>query len=241
MRIIGWLIIFFSAHSFAETISIAAEDAWPPFSGVTGNGYSRRLAEAAFAVSGISLDIQAVPYVRALNMTRGGVVNGCWNVTRQPSTEADFIFGEIPLFQATASYFYKAGEVRDFQRPDDIPDGTRVAVMNGYEYGEEFEQNKNRYKLVEVSKQSQMLALLLKERVDVAIMFDHVFEYLKVTEYLGDDKFEKGYSNHISNIYIAFSRQNNNSEKYARLLDEGLLRLKESGEYDRIMNSAPVI
>ncbi|MBL36283.1 MAG: ABC transporter substrate-binding protein [Oceanospirillaceae bacterium] len=241
MRWWALLTFLFSVQLFAETLDVAAEDAWPPFSDASGNGYSRQLAEAAFKLSGITLNVQTVPYARALNMTKGGSVDACWNVTRQPSTEVDYIFGSVPLFQAAASYFYKRGQARDFHRPEDIPDGTRVAVINGYEYGQEFEHNKKRFKLIEVSKQTQMLALLLNDRVDVAIMFDHVYDYIMSSQFLDKSAYEKGYTNHISDIYIAFSRQNESSSRYAKLLDEGLLKLKESGEYDRIMNSAPVI
>ncbi|MAD43729.1 MAG: ABC transporter substrate-binding protein [Oceanospirillaceae bacterium] len=239
---IGWLLaFFFCVQLHAETLDIAAEDAWPPFSDSNGEGYSRQLAEAAFSLSGISLNIHTVPYARALSMTRAGTVDACWNVTRQPSTEVDFIFGEIPLFQAAASYFYKKGKARGFHKPEEIPDGTRVAVINGYEYGEEFEHNKKRFNLVEVSKQSQMLALLMNERVDVAILFDHVFDYIMASEYLDKNVFEKGYTNHISDIYIAFSRRKPDAEHYAKMLDAGLLQLKDSGEYERILSAAPVI
>lgn len=241
MRIISCLMIFFCAQVYADTLNIAAEDAWPPFSDSNGEGYSRRLAEAAFEFSGIKLNIQTVPYARALNMTRAGAMDACWNVTRQPSTEVDFIFGKTPLFQAAASYFYKRGAEKDYRKPSDIPDGTRIGVINGYEYGEAFEHNKKRYQLIEVSKQSQLLALLQNGRVDVAVMFDHVFDYIMSAEHLNKNAFVKGHVNQVSDIYIAFSPKNEKSEFYAEQLDKGLAHLKETGEYQRILNSAPVI
>lgn len=227
----------FSASSYALTLNIAAEDAWPPFSDAQGNGYSRDLALAAFAVSGVSLTIQAVPYARALNLTLAGKADGCWNVTRQPSTEEQYIFGEQPLFTASASYYFKTGKEKNWQTPADIPDGTALAIMNGYEYGAEFEKHRHRLKLIEVSKQQQMIAMLISERVAGAIFFDRVFDYTMAGSHYDRSLIRRGQQNHTSDIYIAFSRQKPGADKYAQLLDEGLKILKANGEYQRIMDS----
>src|SRR5690606_40061678 len=58
LRLAVFLAPLFSAGSYALTLSLAAEDAWPPFSDSQGNGYSRDLAIAAFAHSGVTLNIQ---------------------------------------------------------------------------------------------------------------------------------------------------------------------------------------
>ncbi|MDK2779123.1 MAG: transporter substrate-binding domain-containing protein [Pseudomonadota bacterium] len=242
MRLLAVLLLALSITSQAGTLKVAAEDAWPPFSDSQGKGYSRELATAAFQSAGITLEVQTVPYARALSMTSAGETDACWNVTRQPSTEATFVFGEVPLFQATASYYYKTGQQRDYRRPADIPDGTRIAVINGYEYGSEFERHRRRFNLIEVSKQKQILSLLVNERVDMAIFFDRVFDYTMAHSHLDRSLFIRGELNHVSDIYIAFSPANPQSEKYARLLDDGLRTLKANGEYDRIMgNSTPVL
>ncbi|NRB37683.1 MAG: hypothetical protein HRU20_04345 [Pseudomonadales bacterium] len=60
---------------------------------------------AAFKPHDIQIKLVAVPYASALNYTETGKVNACWNVTRQPSTEANFLFGEEPLLIALASNF----------------------------------------------------------------------------------------------------------------------------------------
>ncbi len=226
----------FSNSSSALTLSLAAEDAWPPFSDSQGNGYSRDLAVAAFAHSGVTLNIQTVPYARALNLTLAGITDGCWNVTRQPSTEEQYLFGNEPLFTARASYYFKAGKEQNWQGPADIPDGTQLAVINGYEYGAEFEKHRHRLKLIEVSKQQQMIAMLLNERAEGAIFFDRVFDYTMANSHYDRSLIRRGEENHTRNIYIAFSHQNANAKKYAHLLDEGLRMLKSNGEYQRIMN-----
>lgn len=242
MRLFAALLLMLTIPVQAGTLTIAAEDAWPPFSDDQGMGFSRELATAAFQLAGITLTIQTVPYARALNMTQAGVTDACWNVTRQPSTERQFVFGEVPLFQAAASYYYKTGKEKNYRRPADIPDGTRIAIINGYEYGAEFEEQKQRFHLIEVSKQKQMLSLLVNDRADMAVFFDRVFDYSMVHSHFDRSLFSRGHINHISDIYIAFSRRNPAATDYARQLDNGLRALKESGEYDRIMeNTAPVL
>ncbi|WP_430461273.1 substrate-binding periplasmic protein [Thalassolituus sp. LLYu03] len=239
MRLWQLTLLLLCFPASAATLNIAAEDAWPPFSDENGQGYSRELATAAFQLSGVTLNIQTVPYARALSMTLGGESQGCWNVTRQPSTEAQYVFGTTPLFKASASYYFKAGKEKNYPSPAAIPDGTRIAVINGYEYGDEFEHHKARFQLIPVSKQKQMLSLLLNERADMAIFFDRVFDYTLAHSPLSRSLFSKGHVNHVSDIYIAFSAADPKSRDYARMLDDGLKILKENGEYERIMNTMP--
>lgn len=219
----------------ADIITVAAEDGWPPYSGAGGQGLSRQLAEAALATQGIGMNVVVVPYARALNQTMAGQADACWNVTRQASTEAQFVFGREPLLQATASYYYRAGQEQTYQSPADIPDGTRIAVINGYEYGDEFEMHRRRLQLMEVSKQRQMIELLLSGRVDMAIFFDRVLDY-NVRFYGYDpERIRRGGRNHTSDIYIAFSRANPRAAELADRLDQGLQTLQRNGDYQRIL------
>ncbi|MGL5358725.1 MAG: amino acid ABC transporter substrate-binding protein, partial [Shewanella sp.] len=88
-----------------QLITLAAEDSWPPFANHLGQGISHRLIKAAFRQSNIEVSSLVVPYARALMMAEKGRVDGVFNVTREASTEGRFVFGRIPLFKATASFY----------------------------------------------------------------------------------------------------------------------------------------
>ena len=55
---------------------------------------------------------------------------------------------------------------------------------------------------------------------------------------LAADSIDKGFLNHTSNIYVAFSRKNKNSQELAKALDEGIVQLKLSGEYELLLHGA---
>ena len=80
-----------------------------------------------------------VPYARALKMAENGQVDGAYNVTRQKNTLAMFVFGNEPLFQARASFYYPKDSRFDYESVDKLPNGMNIALITGYEYGDKFE------------------------------------------------------------------------------------------------------
>ncbi|MCG8317376.1 MAG: transporter substrate-binding domain-containing protein [Pseudomonadales bacterium] len=222
-----------------DAVIIAAEDSWPPFSDTSGHGISYNLVSAAFAKVNRTINIRVMPYVRALKYTERGLVDACWNVTRQPSTEALFHFGKEPLLKAQASYFYPKGKELDLTDPATIPDNLRIGVIIDYEYGSEYSKHKKRFKEVAVSSQQQLIKMLKVERIEAAIMFDEVAKYTLNEMGLAENTIAKGNINHISDIYVAFSKEKAGYKILSGELDKGLQALKASGEYERIFNINP--
>ncbi|MDO3384792.1 transporter substrate-binding domain-containing protein [Gilvimarinus sp. SDUM040013] len=218
-----------------HVVRIAAEDSWPPFSDRNGQGLSKKIAEAAFAYSNYRLEISVVPYARALRQVEQGLLDGCWNVTRQANTEARYHFGEEPLLKADISFYYRAGTALHYTSFAEIPDGTQVGVIIDYEYGDEFEQHKHRFDLVSVSTQKSLLYMLNARRFDVVLMFDKVFESHIASLQLNPEDYRQGHSFYTSEIYIAFNASNKKAEIYSQALDSGLRQLRESGRYNEIM------
>src|SRR5690606_13331903 len=83
-----------SAAPLSQTVTLAAEDSWPPYSNKKGEGISRNIIQSAFNAVGIKVKFVVAPYARALRLTELGQVHGCFNVTKQSSTLEKFRFGE---------------------------------------------------------------------------------------------------------------------------------------------------
>jgi polar amino acid transport system substrate-binding protein len=218
----------------AMLIRIAAEDNWPPFSDHQGRGLSELLVKAAFATQGYQIRTVVVPYARALHATRQGDTDACWNVTRQHNTEQEFILHKIPLFTADSSFYY-------YQKPQpylsvaQIPDGTAVGVILGYEYGDLYEKHKHRFHLVQVSTHAQLIGLLNSGKLDLAIFFDDVLHYYLQQEGIKAPNIQRGQLNYRSEIYLAFSKDNPQSIQRAEALDAGITELKKSGVYQQLL------
>jgi len=217
-------------------VLLAAEDSWPPFADRTGQGLSHQLIAAAFSIEHIQVESLVVPYSRALMMARKGQVQGVFNVTRERSTEAGFLFGEEPLFIANASFYYNKNRPLSAQNKWQLPRGSVVGVIKGYEYGDEFSELSKQLQLVQVASQEQLLNLLLLNRIDAAIMFDKVAE--GVIKRMGvKEEILPAFPNHQSRIFLAFSLQDADSPALAKALDKGLRQMKQSGQYQQIINN----
>ncbi len=211
-----------------ETFTFAAENSWPPFARADGRGLSRDIIEQALSYSGSTATFITVPYARALKMAENGQVDGAYNVTLQKNTLQRFVFGNEPLFQAKASFYYPRGSTFDYASVDKFPGGINIALITGYEYGDRYEAHRKRFKEVRVANQRQIINMLLENKVHMAIMFDDVASYTLATMQLPQDAIRKGKLNHISDIYVAFSSKAENLEAKINLFDEGLRRLKKT-------------
>lgn len=215
-----------SLNSAAETITLAVENSWPPFADKDGNGISKEIIQAAYSSVNMRVEFIAVPYARALIMAEQGQVDGAFNVTKQKSTLEKFYFGEVPILKTSASFYYHIDSAMNFTSNNEILKDTSVGVIIGYEYGDNYEKNKHRFKEVKVANQAQLFQLLKKKRIDVAIMFDEVVKSKLDNMQLDFDDIRKGSINHESYIHVAFS-QAKDTAKAMRLLDKGLRNIKQ--------------
>lgn len=225
-RLVCFLIFTnISSSSYANNkVTLAVENSWPPYSNNQGNGLSKEIIIKAYRAVNIEVEFIVVPYARALHMVKIGSVDGAFNVTKQANTESIFNFGVEYLLQAKASFYYSDGSALDFSSADDIPDDTEIALILGYEYGDVFQKNSQRFKEVRVGTQQQIINLLRKKRIDMAIIFDEVAKDTMENMGLKHSSIKRGQLNHQSDIYVAFSK-NIDTKEMMWLLDEGL-RLK---------------
>ena len=212
-----------------NAITLAVEDSWPPYADANGKGIATDIVQQAFAAVGIKLFLKVLPYARLLDKVEKGIIVGGYNVTRQASTEEKFLFGQQILLTAPASFYFHPdnNQALKYRNIADIPDGSRIGLIIDYEYGNNFEQHKHRFKQIRVSTQTQIINMLRFGRIDSAIIFDEVASYTLKSMSLDECSITKGPLNHTSDIYVAFSRTHKNAQFYADKLDQGLLLIRK--------------
>lgn len=221
-------ILFFTVNLYAkDVIMLGAENSWPPYSDSDGNGISKDIITKAFNAVDLEVEFVVLPYARALKMTKDGVLDGAFNVTMQSSTINAFNFHSEPFLKASASFYYPAGSLLNYQRLADIPVDTIIGVIIGYEYGDEYEQHKSRFNEVKLAKQNQIIEMLQSKRIDMAIMFDEVAKYSLQKLHLPISAIKQGAINHTSDIYIAFSKSRATNH-IIKAFDQGLEKLHET-------------
>lgn len=227
----------YASFNAGETIRLAVENSWPPYSDSNGNGYSKEIVRAAFKASGVKTKFQALPYARVLSSVKKGDVTGGFNVTRQESTNAIFHFSHEPILKAHASLFVLPGSsLLKIKKTSELPDGVRIGLIRGYEYGDAYDKQSPRFKERRVLKQEQIIRMLLSKRIDCAIMFDDVANYTLSKLKIPPESIVKSFRNHTSDIYVAFNKKNPNSKIYGQKLDDGLNVIKENGTYTKILS-----
>lgn len=227
-----------SPQAAGHSITLAAEDSWPPFANQFGQGISHRLIAAAFKQSQVEVNSLVVPYSRALMMAEKGAVDGVFNVTREASTEQRFVFGNTPLFVAKASFYQRKQRPLIAANKWEIPKGSIVGVIKSYEYGDEFPElvKQRQLNVITVANQQQLINLLMIGRVDAAVMFDLVAQENLQKMGVSDDVIP-AFNNHSSEIYLAFSKQNPKAAQLAKELDLGLTQLKANGQYQQLLST----
>ena len=224
------LLVFVSFLSTAKTVKLAVEDSWPPFADKLGEGISKSIITKAYAYSGIEVEYIVVPYARALSMAEQGEVDGAFNVTKQDSTTAIFAFGNEPLLNVSASFYYPKNSTLNFNTSADIPSGTKVATIIGYEYGDGYSKHQHRFLESRVASQTQIVKLLQSKRVDMAIMFDEVAAHTLEEMGLTEQSIRRGKINHTSDIYVAFNKRLAGSKKIKNL-DVGLKAIRQESAF----------
>jgi len=224
LKVLGILLVTCSLQINAQNIIVlAVEDSWVPYSDHRGNGISKKIVTEAFSAVNRQVAYKVFPYARALRKAEQGVVDGVFNVTKQENTMSTFHFGQEPLLQADTYFYYPPGSQLNYKSSSDIPKNTKIAVIIGYEYGDEYEKNKHRIIENRVSKQKQIIHLLRSKRVDMAIMFEKVAEYNLLELGLSSTALKKGHLNSTSQIYVAFNKKR---VDLSVLLDRGLRKLR---------------
>ncbi|QTN26938.1 transporter substrate-binding domain-containing protein [Rhodoferax sp. AJA081-3] len=236
----GLLCLFFvcGAHAMAsERIRIGAEDDWSPYSSsVKGKpqGFAVDLVRAAWAAAGVEVELVPLPYARCMKEVDRGDLAGCFNTLRDPVQESRYRWHQQALFQARIGIY---GRVTPGVVPKPLGleglRGKRIGTTHGYDYGAAFDGDPTMLR-DEAPSDLSSLRKLVAGRVDYALVFDRVANAIaKSHPDLG-----KGFALHgvlvAPQLYLSFSPKYPDIDRMVSLFDQGLAKVRKSGEYARI-------
>jgi polar amino acid transport system substrate-binding protein len=155
-----------------------------------------------------------------------------------------FIYSKEELGLISNSFFTTKNVKWQYHGIDSLSNVT-LGVIKGYDYGPQMRQyiklNTNSNRLLVLTGKDDVLTrainMLLVNRIDVRVGSDIVFWY-RVNQ-LGLSKKLKyiGQASQPMKAYIAFSPCNKNSNDYAKMLSEGVLAMRSSGELEKYYSS----
>jgi polar amino acid transport system substrate-binding protein len=232
--------IFFPGQAWAERL-VLASDYWCPFicdeSEVGQAGISIDIARQIFNAAGYEVEFVAVNWKRAVQETRHGQFNGLVDAARVDAP--DFIFPSQSLYSQSSCLF--AGRASKWLYHDlKSLEHVRLGAIGGYHYTDELDayirQNAQSGQVSFIHGDHALARNVQRvERgmIDVLVEDSHVMEWY-FTYSTSSTLRLVGCMDQKTALYIAFSPARRDSEKLAEILSEGIIRLRENGELEKI-------
>lgn len=227
---------------FADTITLGA-DLWCPYNCDPKSdkpGFLVEIAQEAFKLTDDKLDYRVMEWTQALDDARDGKIDGVIAVTKEEAP--GFIFPQFAPASATDSFWTSKKSNWKFNGIDSLKDRLLI-IFKGYSYEEPLKtyiaeniNNPERIKVLESKTgRDETVNILLSNDKAVLIEESAAMEYF-VTSIGKRDQFNEFYSGLPPvNIYIAFSPKNPKSEQYAKILSHELLKMINSGAYQKLV------
>lgn len=230
----AWLPIHARA---AETVVIAAEDDWAPYSsaqpGRAGpQGFAVDLVREAFASQGIVVRFELVPFGRCMFLARTGAAAGCFNASPTAENQDQYHWHATPMFREDLAIFGLATDARTGLGLQDL-EGKTVGHTLGYMNPDEFTANP-RIRRRSAKSDALLLMMLAAGRVDYILM-DAMPGALRIAR----DPSLRGRIKPVGSIstngfWVAFSRSRPDGRHLADTFERGLAALKASGRYQAL-------
>jgi polar amino acid transport system substrate-binding protein len=218
-----------------DKLRIGAEDDWRPYAYVADGkpaGFAVELARAAWTAAGVDVELVSLPYARCMKEVNNNTLAGCFDTLRDASTEARYRWHKRPLFKARIVIYGRSNQSRSKVDLQALR-GTRVGVTNGYDYGAAFDNDP--FMLREVSSSDlTSLRKLVAGRVDYALVFDRVAAHIAASHPDLAQGFQPRGVLVEPQLYISFARDYPGIERTIAQFDDGLEKVRKSGEYARI-------
>lgn len=158
--------------AFSAPLLIAVEDDAAPWSQRDGTGFANDVVRAAFNATGVEVELSVVPYARCKDMAVKGKSAACLSMSWLPEFAGKIVFAEEPLFLCYADYFAGSKRPLHATQEDELPRGTVVGIVSGYEYPPSVYALKEKGIVVFEESESEELNLkkLSKGRIDAALV-----------------------------------------------------------------------
>ncbi len=217
-------------------ISLVA-DPFPPYqymkdSEITGLDYE--IIRDAFQSQGLGVSVTLHSWDECIQRMEQGLSDGVFQIARTPDREKSFLFSDLLRVAKTVLYCSRA-------KPIVLDKGDRligqlqpskIAVVKGYSYGQEFDSLQG-IRRISVSSHQESLLQLSANDVDVAIMDKGVGVYLIDELGLGDTLQIVADFEINRPLFVAFQKTRPETQK---TFNRGLQEVRRNGVYDELMS-----
>lgn len=225
-----------TAGAVPAPLDILVEDAAGPWSNHDGSGYANDLVRAAFEAAGAQVKLTVVPYARCKARVMQGSAAACMNMSAAPELDGLVQFGEQPLFRVYPRFYDSLARPVRAASPRDFAPGTRLGVVNSYEYPPSIAALAARGVILDATDSDVTnLRKLDIGRVDVAlIMTDDLRSEALIERQAGVRNVHFMMQGAAQGSYIGFSLRHPDGERARTLFNMGYRKISANGTRARI-------
>ena len=225
----------FSVYSKTKLVTVV----YPPYvtleQGRAG-GIAIKLVKRVFEKLGQPLQINIVPFTRAMDQTRSGEFDGMFPVFKTPEREEFASYMTEMLFDQDIVIMGKKVSKKIWNR--DTFENVSLCLVDGFSYGELMDQmlKYHKFKAVErVSAPIQCLRLLMTNKVDFWVHNEYGARYLLLRQRARDHIYIRMPPVDSVPSYLAFIKGDMPQEN-ARKINYMLGEMKRTGEYNQLID-----
>ena len=227
----------------SPSVLTVAADEWFPVNGqptADKPGFAIEILRAIFEPLGIHVNYRLSGWSRSLEMARIGQVD-CVIGAYHADAPA-LLFPRTPVAMDDLAFYVAAGTQWHYDGPASLEQVTLGAIAD-YSYGETLDDylrkhaGEDRIQMIHgLRPLERNIGKLLSGRVDVQLESPLVMEAMIGQQGLQEKVREAGRIGLSEPVFLACAPDKSTSPEYLRLFDEGMERLRASGELARIMD-----
>lgn len=198
-------------------------------------GFFTDIIIEAFRRQHRAVEIRIMPWLRCIEETRVGHVDGMYIIYKTAEREPYFDYPAEPLAMLREIAFVKAGPDAVTRFELDQPSARRVAILTHSHHGERLDAalKSGRFPVIEIDGYDKLVNMLMAGRIDIAVAVrDPMQETLEKLGLQGNIialRPDLG----VVPSYLTFTRVRD-MRAAARAFDEGIRSMKADGTYESI-------
>jgi polar amino acid transport system substrate-binding protein len=224
--------------SASAPLTILVENDAAPLSRPDGTGYANEVVLAAFDAVDLPVVLQVVPYARCKAMAIKGLAVACFNMSPAPDLDGQVMLADQPLFVVTPKYFVDPAHPLHAASERELRAGTRIGIVNGYEYPASLDALAARGVVLEASNSEVTnLKKLALGRLDAAlVMLDDAKNEQFLLMAAGVTKLVVAFQSTPMGAYIGFSLKHPQAQVARRQFNLGLRVITANGTLAKIQH-----
>jgi len=194
-------------------------------------GFSWDVLRESFHVMNYSIDLSISPWARAMHLSRNGSVDVLFPTGKNKKRQEIYNYSNESVNDATFLLYVNKNSSLQWKGLDSLK-GLKIAVIRGYNFGDEWEQLKDITK-VPINGILQGFKMLEANRIDGFIGYEYNWDYVLKQENI-KHKYKKLPSFGSTSEYLVTLKSNPNGKQILKTFDEGKKILINNGQLEKL-------